>query len=144
MLNTIAEEDSSVQSAKAHTIEQGEGIIELLPLIKDFFKLQSDLVAQVEIAKMILSNRLLKDGTMQYRYINPFDVYIKFGSCHVKRPHHESNMELTLRKGSLYPFNYEAIELGTKLYVISRSLSIAARFYEHFHSLEVPINSGKY
>lgn len=24
------------------------------------------------------------------------------------RPHLESNQELTLRKGSLYPFNYEA------------------------------------
>ena len=33
----------SIQAAEDATREQGEGIIELLPLIKDFFKLRKDL-----------------------------------------------------------------------------------------------------
>ena len=57
-------------------LDQGLGIIELLPMIKHFFKLTDNLMAQAEIAKLILSNRSMKDGTLSFSYVNPFDVLV--------------------------------------------------------------------
>ena len=96
------------KQAENATKEQADSVIELLPLFKDFFRLSRNLVIQAEIAKIILSNRLLKDGTMRFRYINPFDVYIEIGRCQGEWPHQESNLELSFRKALLYPFNYGA------------------------------------
>jgi site-specific DNA recombinase len=74
----ILEADSLAHSrADDTTFEQGLGIIELLPLINNFFKLSGNLLAQAEIVKLILSNRLLKDGTIQYSYLKPFDVLVE-------------------------------------------------------------------
>lgn len=56
LLGAIALEDDSIQAAKAATIEQGECIIELLPLIKDFFKLQilSNVYSRMELCNTVI------------------------------------------------------------------------------------------
>lgn len=56
-------------------------------------------MAQAEIAKLLLSNRTMKDGRFSYSYVNPFDVLVGLTRGQVWRPHLESNQELSFRKG---------------------------------------------
>ena len=75
-LEAYSNDSSAHMRAEKATFDQGLGIIELLPLINHFFKLTDNLMMQAEIAKLILSNRTMKDGTLSFSYVNPFDVLV--------------------------------------------------------------------
>ena len=52
---------------------------------------EPNLLAQAEIVKLLLSNRLLKDGTIQYSYVKPFDVLVELTRGQVWWAHPDLN-----------------------------------------------------
>ena len=59
--------------------------------------------------KKVLSNPTLESQTLRYDLKKPFAELKEMKASVEWRPHLESNQELSLRKGPLYPFNYRAI-----------------------------------
>jgi hypothetical protein len=60
--------------------------------------------------KTVCSNQTLEGQTLRYELKKPFAVLKEKKASVEWRPHLESNQELSLRKGPLYPFNYRAIQ----------------------------------
>ena len=76
-LKQLDDDQVILENTKDKTCEYGLGVIELLPLLRDFFVLNDNLLSQAEIARMVLSNRLLEDATLRFSYANPFDVLLE-------------------------------------------------------------------
>jgi site-specific DNA recombinase len=62
------------------TAEQGIHLIELLRYSYDFMTFSTDLLQKAHLAKSVLSNSILKNGTLSFSYKKPFDVLIELTS----------------------------------------------------------------
>jgi hypothetical protein len=63
--------------ADQKTVDAGLIIIELLQKAYDFMRLNENLLDKVRLAKIVLSNPVLKDGTLCFSYQKPFDDLIE-------------------------------------------------------------------
>ena len=90
------------EHANDATKELGLEVIEQLHFLKSFFVLDSNLLSQVEMVRILLSNLSLTDGTLSYDYEKSFDVLANFGVCRGKWAHQDLN---------LGPIGYEPIAL---------------------------------
>jgi hypothetical protein len=77
--------------------EEGCRIIELLTKVRDFMTLSPNLLEKVRLAKLVLSNPKLLDGTLQFDYKKPFDDLIEL----VRVPGWWSRRELKRRDNIL-------------------------------------------
>ena len=59
------------------TFKEGLRIIELFTKVSRFMELSENWLEKAELAKMVLSNVLLKDETISFDYQTPFDVLLK-------------------------------------------------------------------
>lgn len=62
--------------ADAKTFDHGLKIIQLLTKVSDYSKMEVDLMKKAELGKILLSNLLLKQGTLCYSYHSPLDDLI--------------------------------------------------------------------
>ncbi|MBC7532462.1 MAG: hypothetical protein H7318_12875 [Oligoflexus sp.] len=62
--------------ADAKTFDQGLKIIQLLTKVRDYQRMDMDLMTKAELAKILLSNVLLKRETLHYNYLSPLDDLI--------------------------------------------------------------------
>ena len=63
--------------SKDSYFSQGKKVIELLGKSYDFMKLSENSLQKARLAKIVLSNPLLKDRTLQFSYEKPFDNLVK-------------------------------------------------------------------
>ena len=56
---------------------QGKKVIELIGKSYDYMSLGTDLLAKAKMAKIVLSNLVLRDGSIGFSYENPFDNLTK-------------------------------------------------------------------
>ena len=75
--NQLEEEIQVTLQADKATAEQGIQVIELLRYSYDFMKFSTDSLQKAHLAKSVLSNLILIDGTLRYHYKKPFDVLIE-------------------------------------------------------------------
>ena len=64
------------QAADIKTFEEGRRVIELFHSLYNFMHLSGNRLEKVRLAKSVLSNPILKDGSIQYTYQKPFDVLL--------------------------------------------------------------------
>ncbi|MDQ3232137.1 MAG: hypothetical protein M3Q07_09980 [Pseudobdellovibrionaceae bacterium] len=62
--------------AETKTFDQGLKIIQILAKVSDYSELDMDLMKKAELAKILLFNVLLKQGTLCYSYHSPLDDLI--------------------------------------------------------------------
>jgi site-specific DNA recombinase len=77
ILDKCKNEISDYLSSENSVFGKGLKVIELLQKSYDFMRLSDDLRAKARIAKIVLSNPILKDGSIGFSYENPFDNLIK-------------------------------------------------------------------
>ena len=105
LMESEAEIQATIKADKA-TFVEGLALIELLENSYDFMKMSTDLLKKAHLAKSVLSNPILENGTLRFTYRKPFDVLIELTSRKNWWFHQESNLEQSFRKAPLYPFNY--------------------------------------
>ena len=70
------------QRADIRAFQEGRRVIELLHLVHNFIHLDGKDLEKARVAKMVLSNPKLKDGTLEFSYEKPFDVLIDLTTKH--------------------------------------------------------------
>jgi site-specific DNA recombinase len=75
--DAVETEIRATMRADKKTVDAGLIIIELLQKAYDFMRLNENLLDKVRLAKIILSNPVLKDGTLCFSYQKPFDDLIE-------------------------------------------------------------------
>lgn len=70
-------EIKAYQDADLKTFEEGCRVIKLFYKVRDFMKLDGNELEKVRLAKMVLSNCMIKDGNFCFSYEKPFDVLLE-------------------------------------------------------------------
>ena len=79
-LEEVDQEASAAHDADGELVRQGIGVIELLQKAHSFMNTGNNAdfgMEQAQIAKLVLSNRVLGGGTLRYDYEKPFDSLLE-------------------------------------------------------------------
>jgi len=76
-LQEVKIEIDAHNEADHKTFKEGLRIIELLVKVHDFMNLEGQELERVRLAKLVLSNPILTNRTLQFSYQKPFDVLIE-------------------------------------------------------------------
>jgi site-specific DNA recombinase len=75
-LNENTDEIIAYQKADLATFKEGTNIIELFHKAYNFMRLENNTLEKVKLAKIVLSNPKLVEGTLRFHYVKPFDVLL--------------------------------------------------------------------
>lgn len=79
-LDVLDGELHTYQSVENKILQNGLKIIELLPKISDFIDLDGNELDKARLVKIVLSNPILKDRSIEFSYEKPFDVLLENAS----------------------------------------------------------------
>ena len=79
-IKEIKIEIAAYNEADYKTFNMGLRLIELFSSICNYMQSEGNELEKARIAKLVLSNAILKDGTIEYDYQKPFDVLLKLAS----------------------------------------------------------------
>lgn len=79
-LNEVKLEIAAYNEADNRTFKKGLRLIELLASVRNYMQRPGNELEKVRLAKLVLSNPILKDGTIQFSYQKPFDVLLDLSS----------------------------------------------------------------
>lgn len=101
-LEEVKIELNAINESDHKTFKEGLRIIELLVKLHGFMNLEGQKLEKVRLAKLVLSNPILTNRTLQYSYQKPFDVLIDLTS---------NKIWWTLRDSNPRPIRYERTAL---------------------------------
>ena len=90
-LDQVKVEIDAHNEADHKTFREGFRVIELLVKLSHFMKLDGNELEKARLAKLVLSNPILRDRTLRYSYEKPFDVLLDLTSNPIWWRRWESN-----------------------------------------------------
>lgn len=76
-LGVLDDELRTYQTVENKILQNGLKIIELLPKVSDFMRLDGNELDKARLVKIVLSNPILKGRTIEFSYEKPFDVLLE-------------------------------------------------------------------
>ena len=77
--DSVEAQFSATKNSGEQIFTEGLKVIELFSKANNFMKLSANHLDRARLARTALSNRVLKDGTLQFSYEKPFDNLLKIG-----------------------------------------------------------------
>jgi site-specific DNA recombinase len=82
-LKETTDEIVAYQKADLATFKEGTNIVELFQKAYNFMRLENNPLEKIRIAKVVLSNPVLVEGTLRYHYVKPFNVLLEIAGVPV-------------------------------------------------------------